>query len=120
MFAHDQIQKGDDLDPLQLFVIFLVFLIWLVLFAVVIGRVSEIEIPVDFLIDFGGLLEVACFEKISSHWFQMKDPFKLFCNWHLIEVLIFGDPDQANEERNITFRGENCVLIEQLGGEVGL
>ena len=40
------------------------------LFGVVVGHVPKIEVPVDFLVDLGGLLEIAYFEEIACLAFE--------------------------------------------------
>ena len=51
------------------------------LFGVVVGHVPEVEVPVDFLVDLGGLLEIAYFEEFACLAFESLNISQFASDW---------------------------------------
>ena len=85
-FADNQIGETCQFKRLQFLCFRLEVLGLFVFLRKVVSRVSEIEVSVDFLIDFGCFLLVSCLEELSSCPFQPCHICKLLGNGELIEV----------------------------------
>ena len=85
---------------------------------VVVGHVPEVEVPIYFLVDLGGLLEIAHFEEIACLAFEPLNVSQFASDGQLIEVARIFDREQRDSKLDSVSLLELRVLIEPLRCEI--
>jgi hypothetical protein len=121
MFADDQITEAHQLYRLKLLVVLLPLRVRLILFSVVIGGISKVVIPVDFLVQICCLFVIVCkrgLEKIGGRRLESEHSVQLLFHAHFVEVHRIGGIKQSQSKEHFIILFDNLVLIEEMGSKV--
>lgn len=119
-FADDEVRETCQLESIQVFCCLLELIGALVFFLEIVAGVAEVEVAIDFLVDFRCFLVVTHLEELSSCDFQPRDICKLVYNGEFVEVRRVLYAEEGDGKLDCVTFFEGSVLVKEVALEVGV